>query len=123
MSGELSEAKPAATAPVVTANTRLTRSTGAALLWLVILQFFSALLFFGICVNWEMPAWISYSFVRALHFFVGFMLIPLVALKLLTTSWKAAGYYAGRPVYRREGPPAWYNRLLSPVMGLLFIAA
>src|SRR5215213_1278899 len=118
MSGESSKEKPA-----VTGNTRFTRSTGAVLFWLVILQFFSALLFFGICVNWEMPAWISYSFVRALHFFIGFMLIPLVALKLLTTSWKAAGYYAGRAVYKREGPPAWHNRLLSPVMGLLFIAA
>jgi DMSO/TMAO reductase YedYZ molybdopterin-dependent catalytic subunit len=120
---EASEEGPGARATVVTGNTRFTRSVGAALFWLVILQFFSALLFFGICVNWEMPAWISYSFVRAVHFFVGFMLIPLVALKLLTTSWKAAGYYAGRALYKREGPPAWYNRLLSPIMGLLFIAS
>ncbi|HKY04511.1 MAG TPA: molybdopterin-dependent oxidoreductase [Blastocatellia bacterium] len=107
----------------VTTNTRFTRSLGAVLFWLVILQFFSALLFFGVCVNWEMPRWLPYSFTRAVHFFVGFMLIPLVLLKLATTSWKAAGYYLGRAAYRKEGPPRWYNRVLSPVMGLLFIAS
>ncbi|MGH9943974.1 MAG: molybdopterin-dependent oxidoreductase [Pyrinomonadaceae bacterium] len=106
---------------VVTENTRLTRSLGAVLLWLVALQFFSALLFFGLCVNWEMPAWLPYSFVRAVHFFVGFLLIPLVLLKLGTTSWKAVGYYLGRSPYKQEGPPRWYNRLLSPLLGMLFV--
>lgn len=106
-------------APFVTSNTRLTRSIGAALFWLVILQFISAIFFFGICVNWGVP--LPYSAIRAVHFFVGFMLIPLVGLKLLSTSWKAAGYYTGRPIYKREGPPRWWNRLLSPVMGILFL--
>ncbi len=107
--------------PLVTSNTRLTRSIGMVLFWLVILQFFSAVLFFGICVNWEMPSWFSYSFIRAIHFFVGFMLIPLIALKLASTSWKAGGYYAGREIYKKEGPPRWYNRLLSPIMGVVFL--
>ena len=106
---------------LVTSNTRLTRGTGQLLFWLIILQFISSLFFFGICVNWEIPTWIPYSLVRAIHFFVGFMLIPLVLLKLASTSWKAAGYYLGRPLYKREGPPRWYNRLLSPIMGLLFL--
>jgi hypothetical protein len=111
----------ASASPLVTSNTRLTRSVGRVLFWLVIFQFFSALLFFGICVNWAMPLWIPYSLVRAIHFFVGFMLIPLVFLKLGTTSWKAGGYYTGRKLYKKEGPPRWYNRLLSPVMGILFL--
>ncbi|HZS44589.1 MAG TPA: molybdopterin-dependent oxidoreductase, partial [Blastocatellia bacterium] len=50
-----------------------------------------------------------------------FALIPLVIFKLMTTSWKAASYYAGRKLYKKEGPPRWYNRLLSPIMGLLFL--
>jgi hypothetical protein len=108
-------------APIVTSNTRLTRSAGRLLFWLVLLQFFSALAFFGICVNWQMPVWIPYSLIRALHFFIGFMLVPLVLFKLGTTSWKAAGYYTGRPIYKKEGPPRWYNRLLSPLMGILFL--
>ena len=107
--------------PLVTSNTRLTRSVGRLLFWLVIIQFFSALLFFGICVNWSVPLWVPYSLVRAAHFFVGFMLIPLVLLKLATTSWKAGSYYSGRKLYKKEGPPRWYNRLLSPVMGILFL--
>ena len=113
--------EPVGHAPVVTGNTRLTRSLGAVLFWLVLAQFFSAVLFFGVCVNWPLPAWLSYSFTRAVHFFVGFMLVPLVLFKLATTSWKAAGYYLGRALYRREGPPRWYNRVLSPLLGVLFI--
>lgn len=114
---------PVIEATVITSNTRLTRSAGKVLFWLVLVQFFSALLFFGICVNWAMPTWISYSFIRAAHFFIGFMLIPLIALKLISTSWKAASYYLGRPAYKKEGPPRWYNRVLSPVMGVFFIIA
>jgi Oxidoreductase molybdopterin binding domain len=105
----------------LTSNTRLTRSLGALLFWLVLAQFFSAVLFFGVCVNWPMPEWLPYGFTRAVHFFVGFLLVPLVLLKLAATSWKAVGYYLGRAAYRREGPPRWYNRALSPAMGLLFL--
>jgi len=121
MSSAEIQAQPEKHAPLITSNTRLTRSIGLALFWLVMLQFLSALFFFGICVNWAMPTWLPYSLVRAIHFFVGFLLIPLVGLKLVSTSWKAAGYYTGRPVYKKEGPPRWYNRLLSPVMGILFV--
>jgi len=107
--------------PLVTGNTRLTRLVGRVLFWLVILQFFSAFLFFGLDVNWRLPVWIPYGFIRAIHFSIGFTLIPLVILKLMTTSWKAGGYYARRPIYKKEGPPRWYNRLLSPIMGLIFL--
>ncbi|HZS49065.1 MAG TPA: hypothetical protein VFC63_28600, partial [Blastocatellia bacterium] len=57
--------------PLVTSNTRLTRALGQLLFWIVILQFISALFFFGICVNWQIPTWIPYSAIRAIHFFVG----------------------------------------------------
>src|SRR5947209_6101078 len=109
-------------APLVTSNTRFTRSIGMVLFWLIILQFFSALLFFGLTANWQVPTWLPYSLTRAIHFFVGFSIIPLILLKLATTSWKAGGYYTGRPIYKKEGPPAWYNRLLSPIMGMLFLS-
>jgi hypothetical protein len=51
--------------PLVTSNTRLTRSAGRVLFGLVILQFFSALVFFGICANWATPLWLLYSLERA----------------------------------------------------------
>src|SRR5712671_6332232 len=87
--------------PLVTGNTRLTRLVGRVLFWLVILQFFSAFLFFGLDVNWRLPVWIPYGFIRAIHFSIGFTLIPLVILKLMTTSWKAGGYYVRRPIYKK----------------------
>ena len=48
------------------------------------------------------------------HIFIGMLLIPPVALKLASTGWRFARYYAGSPPYRRKGPPAAAMRLLAP---------
>jgi hypothetical protein len=51
-----------------------------------------------------------------LHLFVGLLLIPPVALKLASTGYRFARYYAGSPAYRRKGPPAALLRLLAPAV-------
>lgn len=50
------------------------------------------------------------------HVFLGFALIPLVALKIASTGYRFARYYTGHPEYRRKGPPPAVLRLLGPVV-------
>jgi hypothetical protein len=50
------------------------------------------------------------------HVFLGFALIPLVALKLGSTLYRFGRYYTGAESYRRKGPPPTLLRLLGPVV-------
>ena len=50
------------------------------------------------------------------HVFVGFVLLPPIALKLASTGWRFLRYYAGDPEYRRKGPPEIVMRLLAPLL-------
>jgi hypothetical protein len=52
------------------------------------------------------------------HMFVGVLLIGPVALKLASTGYRMARYYAGTRAYRAKGPPALPLRLLAPVLVL-----
>jgi hypothetical protein len=54
--------------------------------------------------------------------FVGMLLVPPVLLKIGSTGWRFARYYAGTPAYRRKGPPPPLLRILGPVVVLLTIA-
>jgi len=63
--------------------------------------------------------------VRALlpqHLFLGFVLIPPLAVKMASTGYRFARYYLGDPAYRRAGPPRLFLRLLAPVVVLSTIA-
>src|ERR1035437_3999150 len=40
-----------------------------------------------------------------IHYAVGFVLIPLVALKLISTGYRVARYYTRSPIYQAAGPP------------------
>ena len=51
-----------------------------------------------------------------LHFFIGMLLLGPVALKVGSTIYRFARYYAGSAPYRRKGPPAPLLRLLGPVV-------
>ncbi len=53
------------------------------------------------------------------HVFIGMLLIPPILLKLGSTGYRFARYYAGSPPYRRKGPPALALRVLAP--GVVFI--
>jgi len=50
------------------------------------------------------------------HIFIGMLLIPPVALKLASTGYRFARYYAGAGAYRRKGPPALLLRLMAPAV-------
>jgi hypothetical protein len=52
----------------------------------------------------------------SLHVFVGFVLVPVVALKLASTGWRFVRYYTGAGAYVRRGPPRLSMRLLAPLL-------
>jgi hypothetical protein len=56
------------------------------------------------------------------HVFIGLLLVPPVALKISSTVYRFARYYAGDPAYRRKGPPHPALRFLGPVVILATVA-
>jgi hypothetical protein len=58
--------------------------------------------------------------IRALmtvHAFVGMLLVPVVAVKMMSTGWRMLGYYRGRGEYVLRGPPHLLLRaLVAPVV-------
>jgi hypothetical protein len=60
--------------------------------------------------------------VLTLHDTIGLILLPVVALKLGSASWRLVGYYIKRKGYRELGTPAWFFRILGPIIGILTIA-
>jgi hypothetical protein len=57
-----------------------------------------------------------------LHFFLGMLLIGPVALKICSTCYRFARYYADAPPYVRRGPPALVLRVLGPLVILTSLA-
>jgi hypothetical protein len=51
-----------------------------------------------------------------LHIFLGFLLLPPLALKLAATGWRAMRYYTGNAAYKLAGPPRLLLRLLAPLL-------
>ena len=85
----------------VEANARLTGSTAAVLLVLLAAE--------GLTILRIRP-------LLTPHIFIGMLLVPPVLLKMGSTLWRFARYYAGDPEYRRKGPPPLLLRLLGPVV-------
>lgn len=50
------------------------------------------------------------------HAFIGILLIPPIGLKLASVGYRFMSYYAGRPTYRRAGPPRLFPRVLAPFL-------
>jgi hypothetical protein len=50
------------------------------------------------------------------HMFIGLVLIPPLLLKLGSTGYRFARYYAGSRTYREKGPPPLPLRLMAPVL-------
>jgi hypothetical protein len=92
---------PVARAPGPIGNERLTSSTGLVLLVLLAVEALTTL---------------SLSSYLSLHMFLGFLLLPPVALKLGSTGWRFLHYYAGSQPYRLGGPPAPLLRVLGPLL-------
>jgi hypothetical protein len=57
----------------------------------------------------------------SVHMFVGLLLIGPAALKLASTGYRFARYYAQARAYRVKGPPALPLRMLAPVLVLATI--
>lgn len=82
-------------------NDRLTASVGLLLFVLLAVEAWTTL---------------SLSSYLELHMFLGFVLLPPVALKLASTGWRFARYYTGSRPYRVAGPPRLAMRLLAPLL-------
>lgn len=89
-------------------NHRLTALTGGVLVLLLALVYLTGLLMDAL---WH------------IHYAAGFVLIPVVALKLASTGYRAMRYYTGDPVYRAAGPPDPLPRLIAPLMVLSVVIA
>lgn len=100
----------------VAGNTRLTSLTGVVLLALLTLQVLSALWFALLTYNVEVPLGPLYDVVRPVHFLVGFMLMPLIAIKLASTGYRFGRYYTRGRAYRSAGPPRPLLRLIAPLL-------
>jgi hypothetical protein len=90
----------------VEANARLTGSTAAALFVLLAAEGIT-ILRVGPLLSW--------------HIFIGMLLVPPIALKIGTTSYRFIRYYRGSPAYRRKGPPPPFLRLVGPFVVVLTI--
>jgi hypothetical protein len=82
-------------------NERLTAMTGAVLLVLLAAE--------GVTILFKRQ-------MLTAHFFIGVLLIGPVLLKMGSTGYRFARYYAGSDPYVRKGPPALLPRLLGPVV-------
>ena len=85
----------------VEGNGRLTALTGIALLVLLAAE--------GITILRIQP-------LLPLHFFIGLLLIPPLALKMASTGYRFARYYLREPDYHRAGPPPPLLRMVAPVV-------
>jgi hypothetical protein len=85
----------------VEANARLTAITGLALLVLLAAE--------GVTI-------LDVQGMLTAHFFIGFMLVPPVLLKLASTGYRFALYYLGDRGYREAGPPRLLLRAVAPVV-------
>lgn len=90
----------------VESNSRLTGATAVVLL---VLLFIEGLTLLGVRRHLN------------IHVFVGMLLVPPVLVKIGSTGWRFARYYAGAPAYRRKGPPPIILRLLGPALVVLTV--
>jgi hypothetical protein len=58
-----------------------------------------------------------------LHYVAGLSLVPLLVVKLGSTTYRAFSYYMRRAIYRAAGAPEWMGRLLAPALILSTIVA
>ena len=59
---------------------------------------------------------------RALHIFVGTVLVPVALLKTFSTGYRFVRYYAGNEAYVRKGAPPVILRLAGPLVIVLTVA-
>lgn len=85
----------------VEGNSRLTGTVGVLLLILLFAEGLTILSIRGL-ITW--------------HLFIGLLLVPPVALKIVTTGYRFVRYYTHAAPYVRRGPPHTILRLIGPVL-------
>jgi hypothetical protein len=50
------------------------------------------------------------------HYLLGFLLVPPIGLKLMSTGYRFVRYYTGNAAYRAAGPPPLFLRVIGPVV-------
>jgi hypothetical protein len=83
-------------------NERLTAIAGLTLIVLSGVEYLTLLLGLQRFLSW--------------HVFVGFVLLPPLALKLASTGWRFMRYYTRNVDYREKGAPQIVMRLLAPLL-------
>lgn len=83
-------------------NERLTALAGLTLLVLSAVEYLTLLFGLQHYLSW--------------HVFVGFVLLPPIALKLASTGWRFVRYYTRNEDYRGKGAPQILMRLLAPLL-------
>ncbi|HEY0616768.1 MAG TPA: hypothetical protein VGD15_04245 [Kribbella sp.] len=86
----------------VRANARLTALTGVVLLVLFVAQVVTVVL--------------GVSSALTAHIVIGFVLTPMVVLKLCSTGWRMVRYYRGDTDFRTRGRPSEYYRWLGAAL-------
>ena len=99
-------------------NRRLTSTFGAVLLVLLVIQVLSALWFALLSYNLPAPGGTVFAVVRPVHFFVGFLLFPLIGLKLASVGYRFTRYYTRQRAYRDAGAPGLVLRMTAPLLVL-----
>ncbi len=90
----------------VEGNTRLTGSLAAVIFVLLAAE--------GVTI-------LSVQRLLTAHVFIGAILIPPIAVKIGSTTWRMLRYYTGHGAYRRKGPPRPLLRILGPVVVILTV--
>jgi len=83
------------------ANAKLTALTGL-------------LIFFLLAIEGMTIPFIRQLF--TLHAFIGWVLLPPILLKIISTSYRFVMYYIGNPKYTKAGPPKPLLRVLGPLI-------
>lgn len=94
--------------PQVMGNLILTSHAGLIILFALLLLYLSGL---------------AFTPLRPVHFALGFALIPILAVKLASTSWRAISYYLRRGAYRAAGPPWVLPRLIAVPLAVAAVLA
>jgi DMSO/TMAO reductase YedYZ molybdopterin-dependent catalytic subunit len=102
----------------VAGNRALVSTLAVVLLVLLLVQVASAVWFALLSYNLPVPAGPVFDVVRPVHFFVGFLLLPLIGLKLAAVGYRVARYYTRDAAYHVAGAPPPVMRLIAPLLVL-----
>jgi hypothetical protein len=94
--------------PQVMGNLILTSHAGLIIAFALVLLYLSGL---------------AFTPLRPVHFALGFALIPILVVKLVSTAWRAISFYFRRGAYRAAGAPWLLPRLIAVPLAIAAVLA